>query len=228
MREDLLETSRKSSDLLDRLAPRERLEILEFLVKTERRVREEVMVTRAPRVCLVRMEPMDCEVLKATLGLPALLVVMVGWGRQVRWDHPDLLEPWWRERRCRGPLVLMVLTEPRESQETLVQRERWEPEETKDPEELLEKMAFKVLQVLRGRKDEWAMWVNPACRVRRATLVRLVSWDPLASKEPPDCPASPASRVFRACRETPGRRAEKETPGRPGWTARTELMGSQD
>ena len=56
----------------------------EFLVKTERRVREEVMVTRARKVCLVRMEPMACEVLKATPGLPALLVVMVGWGRQVR------------------------------------------------------------------------------------------------------------------------------------------------
>ena len=74
----------------------------EFLVKTERRVREEVMVTRDPRVCLVRMEPMDCEVLKVTPALPdlpavmedlerlvhwvppALLVVMVGWGRQVR------------------------------------------------------------------------------------------------------------------------------------------------
>ena len=48
----------------------------------------------------------------------------------------------------------MVLTEPRECLETLDPRERWEPEETKDPEELLEKMAFKVLQVLRGKKDE--------------------------------------------------------------------------
>lgn len=82
VREVHLETSRKSSDLLGLLAPRERLEILEFLVKTERRVREEVMVTRAPKVWLVRMEPMDCEVQKATPDLPVLLVVMVGWGRQ--------------------------------------------------------------------------------------------------------------------------------------------------
>lgn len=122
----------------------------------------------------------------------------------------------------------MVLMEPRECQETLDPRERWEPEETKDPEELREKMAFKVLQDLRGKKGEWAMWVNPACRVRRATLVPLESWDPPASKEPPDCPVSRASKVFRACQETPGRRAGKEIPGRLEWTGRTELMGSRD
>ena len=39
-------------------------------------------VTRAPKVWLVRMEPTDCEAQKATPDLPALLVVMVGWGRQ--------------------------------------------------------------------------------------------------------------------------------------------------
>ena len=117
------------------------------------------------------------------------------------------------------------MTELLECQETLEPRERWEPEETRGPEELLEKMDCKVLQVPRGKKDEWAMWVNPACRVRRATLVLLVSWDPPASKELPDCPVSRASKVFRACRETPGRRAGKETPGRLGLTGRTEWMG---
>ena len=180
------------------------------------------------RVCLVRTEPMDCEVLKATPGLPALLVVMVGWGRQVQWVQQVPPAPWWRGRKCRDLLVQMVLMEPLECQETLDPRERWEPEETKDPEELLEKMAFKAPQVLRGKKAEWAMWVNPACRVRRETLVRLVSWDPPASKEPPACPVSRASKVFRACRETPGRRGGKETLGRLGWTGRTELTGSLD
>ena len=200
----------------------------EFLVKTERRVREEVTVTRAPRVCLVKMEPTDCEDLKATPGLPVPLVVMGGWGRQAQSVRPDPPEPWWRERRCRDLRVPMVLTEPQGSPETPARRERWEPEETKDPGELLEKMASKVLQELRGRKAEWAMWVNPACKARKVTSARLVSWDRPVSREPPDCPASPASKVSRAYRETPGRRAGKETPGRLGWTGRTELMGSPD
>ena len=118
------------------------------------------------------------------------------------------------------------MTEPLECQETLDPRERWELEETKDPEELLEKMAFKAPQVLRGKKAEWAMWVNPACRVRRETLVRLVSWDPPASKEPPACPVSRASKAFLACLGTPGRPGGKETPGLLGLTGRTEWMGS--
>ena len=114
------------------------------------------------------------------------------------------------------------MTEPLECQETLDPRERWELEETKDPEELLEKMAFKALQVLRGKKDEWAMWVNPACRVRREMSGRLVSWAPPAYRELPASPVSRASKAFLACLGTLGRPGGKETPGRLGLTGRTE------
>ena len=198
----------------------------EFPVKTERKVREEVTETRAHKVCLAGTELMVCEDPKATLDLLGPPAVMVGWERLVQWVQLDPQEPWWRGRRCRDLLVLMVWMEPQECLETLDPREKWEPEEIREPEELLEKMDCKVLQVLRGKKDEWATWANPACRVRRETLVPLVSWDPPAYKEPPDCLDSRASRGSRDCQETPGRREEKETQGQLELTGRTELMGS--
>ena len=182
--------------------------------------------TRAPRVCLDGAEPTVCEVLKATPDLRALLAETVGWERLVRWVHLDRQAPWWRERRCRDRPGLTGLTEPRECRETLDPREKWEPEETRDPEEWLEKMVCKVRPARRGRRGEWEMWGNPASRVRRATLVRLVSWDPPAYREHPDCPVSRASKAFLACLGTRGRPGGKETPGRLGLTGRTEWMGS--
>ena len=190
-------------------------------------MREEGTETRDHKVCLVGTEPMVCEVLKATLDLLVPPAVMVGWERLVQWVQLDPQEPWWRGRRCRDLLVLMVWMEPQECLETLDPREKWEPEEIREPEELLEKMDCKVLQVLRGKKDEWATWANPACRVRRETLVPLVSWDPPAYRELQACPGSRASKAFLACRETPDLRGGKETPGRPGRTGRTEWTGSR-
>ena len=76
----------------------------EFPVKTERRAREEVTETRAPRVCLAGAEPTVCEVLKATPALPALLAVTGGWERLVRWVQLDRRAPWWREEGRGGAL----------------------------------------------------------------------------------------------------------------------------
>ena len=184
--------------------------------------------TRAPRGCPVGPEPMVCEVLKATPGLPDLRAVTAAWGRLARWVQLGRPAPWWRERRCRDLPGLTGLTEPRECRETLDLREKWEPEETRDPEEWLEKMVCRVRPALRGRRGEWEMWGNPASRVRRATLVRLVSWDPPAYREHPGCPVSRASKAFLACRETPDHPGGKETPGRLGLTGRTEWMGRWD
>ena len=65
-------------------------------------------------------------------------------------------------------------------------------------------------------------------RDRRETRARLVSWDHPEYKAPPDYLASLASKVFPACRVMLDRRAERETRGRLGLTARTELMESLD
>ena len=119
------------------------------------------------------------------------------------------------------------MTAPRECQETPDQRERWEPEETKDPEEWLERMACKVLLVLRERKEDWATWASLDCKGRRETKDRLARWDRRAYRELQVCPGSRASKASLACRETPDLRGGKETPGRLGRTGRTEWTGSR-
>ena len=119
------------------------------------------------------------------------------------------------------------MTEPLECLETLEPRERWEPEETRDPGGWLGRMGCRARPDLRGRKGEWETWGNPGCRARRETLVRQGRWDPPAYRELQACPGSRASKASLACRETPDLRGGKETPGRLGRTGRTEWTGSR-
>ena len=179
------------------------------------------------RVCLVRMEPMDCEVLKVTPALPDLPAVMEDLERLVHWVPPALQEPWWRGRRYRDLQVLMELTAPRECQETPDQRERWGPEETRDPEEWLERMACKVLLVLRERKEDWATWASLDYKGRRETKDRLARWDRRAYRELQVCRASPGSREYPASLGTQVRLAGRETPALRGWMARTGWTASR-
>lgn len=180
------------------------------------------------RACLVRMAPMDCEVRKVTLDLLDLLAVMDVSGRLVPLAPPDLLEPWLKARKCRDLQVRMELTELQDCREILDRRERWEPEETRDPEEWLERMACKVLLVLRGRRGEWETSVSLDSKVRRETKDQLGSWDLLVYREPLACLASPASKGSLASRETQDRRGGRETLALLGWTGRTEWTASRD
>ena len=184
--------------------------------------------TKVLRACLVRMAPMDCEVRRVTLDLLDLLAVTDVSGRLVPLARPDPLEPWSKARRCRDLLVPMELTELQDYRAILDRRERWEREETRDPEEWLERMACKVRLVPRARRGEWETWVSLDSKVRRETEDLLGSWDLLVYREPPACLASPASRGYPACRETPGRLGGRETQALLGRTGRTEWTASRD
>lgn len=199
---------------------------LEFRAKTEPRERRAVMEIKVRKVWLVRMEQTGSEVPKVTPALLDLLVVMDAWGKLDHLAPPAPLVPWWRVRRCRDLQVPMVLTEPRECLETLDLRERWAPEETRDLEELLERMGCRVHLVLKARKEEWEMWVSLGSKVRRETEARVVSWDPQEYRELQDCPASLASREYQDCLETQGRLEGRETQDLQGWMGRTGWTAS--
>lgn len=198
--------------------------ILEFRAKTEPREREEATEIKVPKVCLARMEPMVCEVLKVTPALLDLLVVMDAWVRLGQWAPPAHRVPWWRVRRYQDLQVPMVSTEPQECQETLDLRERWVPEETRDHEEWLEKMDFRVRLVLRARRAELEMLGSLGSKVKRETRALVVSLDLRVSREPRDCPASLGSREYQDCLGTLGRQEERETRDLLGWMGRTEWM----
>merc|ERR1719219_2841099 len=121
---------------------------------------------------------------------------MDDWGRLDQSVPPDLPEPWWRVRRCRDPQDPMESTELRECREILEPKERWEPEETRDPEGWQERMACKVLLVLRGRRGEWETLGSLDSKVRKETKDRLENWDLRVSKEPLVFLGSPVSKEY--------------------------------
>ena len=101
--------------------------------------------------------------------------------QQVLLDHLVL---WLKERRFQDHLDLLVLMELQEFLVCLVQREKWVQEEIWAQEVLLEKMDFRVLQVLRARKEGLEMLESLVHKDRRVTQDLLVKWDHLESKEP--------------------------------------------
>jgi len=122
----------------------------------------------------------------------------------------DLLVLWLKVKKCLDHQGQMELMELLVFLVTQAQKERWEQEETWVQEVLLEKMDSKVLLVLRVKRAELEMLANQVCRDKKVTLVQLVKWAHLESKEPQDCLASQVNKEYLDCLEIRVHLEEKE------------------
>lgn len=159
------------------------LEILVYQDKMERKEPKEEQEIKVPQACLESLDWMECEVQKVTTESQDHQAMMDELADLDRWVLQDLLELWWKGRRCWGPLGLQ------EWMASQVKLEGQDPKENEDPVEIRvkegqqERMDSQVPEAYRGNRDEPVRLVWLVHRVTRESKVTQGSWAHLEYKE---------------------------------------------
>lgn len=135
------------------------LAILVYQDKMERKDPKEGQEIKVLQACLESLAWMECEVRKVTTESQDHRAMMDELADLDQWELQDLLELWWKERRCWGPLGL---------QEWMVSQEKLEGQDRK------EKGGHVEIRVREGQQEKMDSQVLEVCRGNREELVRLV------------------------------------------------------
>ena len=159
------------------------LAILVYQDKMERKEPKEEQEIKVLQACLESLAWMACGVLKVTTESQDHQVMMDELADLDQWVHQDLQEPWWKERRCWGPLGLQ------EWMASLVKLGGQDPKEKEDPVEIRvkegqqERMDSQAPEAFRGNREELVRLVWLVHRVTRESKVTQGSWAHLEYKE---------------------------------------------
>jgi len=157
--------------------------ILVYQDKMERKEPKEEQEIKAWQACLESLAWMECEVQKVTTESQDHQAMMDEPADLDQWVLQDLLELWWKGRRCWGPLGLqewMVSQVKLEGQDS---KEKEDPVEIRVKEGQRAKMDSQAPEAYRGNREELVRLVWLVDRVTRESKVTQGSWAHLEYKE---------------------------------------------
>jgi len=162
------------------------LEILVYQDKMERKEPKEEQEIKVLQACLESLAWMECEVQKVTTESQDHQAMMDEPDDLDRWVLQDLLELWWKGRRCWGPLGLQEWMVSQVKLEGQDQKEREGLVEIRVKEGQQERMVSQVPEVYRGNREELVRLVWLVHRGTRESKVTQGNWAHLEYKEHQD------------------------------------------